>query len=37
VYIIELEKKEDERGFLARMWDINQYNKNGIDFSIMQG
>lgn len=37
VYLIELEKKEDERGFLARTWDVNEFKKNGIDFNILQG
>lgn len=37
VYIIDLEKKEDERGFLARTWDYEQFAQNGIDFAIMQG
>lgn len=37
VYLIELEKKEDERGFLARTWDIDEFAKNGIDFNILQG
>lgn len=36
-YIIDLEKKEDERGFLARTWDHEQFAQNGIDFAIMQG
>ena len=37
VYLIELEKKEDERGFLARTWDVNEFKENGIDFNILQG
>lgn len=37
VILIELEKKEDDRGFLARTWDINEFKKNGIDFNILQG
>lgn len=36
-YIIELEKKEDDRGFLARTWDIDEFKENGIDFNILQG
>lgn len=36
-YIIDLEKKEDGRGFLARIWDAGQFAQNGIDFAIMQG
>lgn len=37
VYLIELEKKEDKRGFLARTWDSSEFAQNGIDFSIQQG
>lgn len=37
VYLIELEKKEDERGFLARCWDVERFKQNGIDFNILQG
>lgn len=37
VYLIELEKKEDERGFLARTWDARQFKQNGIEFNIEQG
>jgi|SRR3989344_4499221 len=37
VILIELEKKEDERGFLARTWDINEFREKGIDFNILQG
>ena len=37
VYLIELEKKADERGFLARTWDIDAFKQNGIDFDILQG
>lgn len=37
VFIIELEKKEDNRGFLARTWDQKIFQENGIDFNILQG
>ena len=37
VYLISLEKKEDERGFLARTWDVEQFRKNGVDFNILEG
>ena len=37
VYIIELDKKKDDRGFLARTWDSNDFAKNGIDFNILEG
>ena len=36
-YIINLEKREDERGFLARIWERDKFAENGIDFTIMQG
>lgn len=35
-YIIELEPIEDERGFFARSYCINEFKKNGIDFNIVQ-
>lgn len=37
VFLIELEKKEDDRGFLARSLDYEEFSKAGIDFSIEQG
>lgn len=37
VILIELEKKEDERGFLARTWDIDEFKEKGIDFNPLQG
>lgn len=37
IFLIELEKKEDERGFLARTFDKAKFAKNGIDFNILQG
>ena len=37
VYIIELEKREDNRGFLARMWDKNEFAKQGIGMDLVQG
>lgn len=37
VYLINLEKKEDDRGFLARTWDASEFAQNGIDFNILQG
>ena len=36
-YIIELEKREDERGFLARTWDKEQFKDIGIDFDPVEG
>lgn len=29
-FVIELEKREDKRGFFARTWDINEFEANGI-------
>lgn len=37
VILIELEKKEDDRGFLARTWDVDEFREKGIDFNILQG
>lgn len=36
-YFIDLEKKEDERGFLARTFDKEQFLKHGIKFDVVQG
>ena len=35
-YIIELEPLEDERGFFARSFCLEEFKKNGIDFNIVQ-
>lgn len=35
-YIIELEKKNDNRGFFVRTFDLNEFKKNDIDFDIVQ-
>jgi len=35
-YIIEIEPIEDERGFFARTFCIEEFKKNGINFSIVQ-
>lgn len=35
-YIIELEKKEDIRGFFARTFDKDEFKNIGIDFNIVQ-
>lgn len=37
VYIVGLEKKEDERGFLARTWDKEAFRDLGIDFEPVEG
>ena len=36
-YLLELEKKEDARGFLARTWDAAKFRENGINFVIEEG
>lgn len=36
-YIIELEKKDDERGFLMRIWDRIGFLENGIKAELVQG
>ncbi len=36
-YIVELEKKEDERGFLVRTWDKQVFKDIGIDFEPVEG
>jgi len=35
-YIIEIEPIQDERGFFARSWCRNEFEKQGIDFTIVQ-
>jgi dTDP-4-dehydrorhamnose 3,5-epimerase len=37
VFLIELEKKVDERGFLARTWGVGEFKERRIDFNILQG
>jgi len=36
VVIIDLEKKEDERGFFARIWDVNKFKDYGLNNLIVQ-
>lgn len=36
-YLIDLEKKSDDRGFLTRVWDEREFAAQGIDFTIRQG
>lgn len=36
IYLIALEKNEDERGFFARTFDINKFRQYGINFDIIQ-
>jgi dTDP-4-dehydrorhamnose 3,5-epimerase len=35
-YIIEIEPIQDERGFFARSWCRNEFEEQGIDFTIIQ-
>ena len=37
LFIIELEKKEDERGFLTRTWSKDEFAQNGINVDLVQG
>jgi dTDP-4-dehydrorhamnose 3,5-epimerase len=36
VYIVEIEKLEDERGFFARTFDKNEFSKIGLDSEFVQ-
>lgn len=36
-YVIDLEKKEDDRGFLARTFDKDKLKELGIDIDLVQG
>lgn len=36
-YVVELEKREDERGFLARTFDKEQLKEMGINMDLIQG
>ena len=36
VFIIQLEKKEDDRGFFARMWDKKEFENRGLNCEIQQ-
>ena len=36
-YLIELEKREDERGFLARTWDRREFEEHGIVLNLLEG
>lgn len=35
-YIVEMEKKRDDRGFFARTFDVNEFEKNGLNSKIVQ-
>ena len=36
VFIIEIEKEEDQRGFFARIWDKKEFERLGIDSEMIQ-
>jgi dTDP-4-dehydrorhamnose 3,5-epimerase len=36
VFIIQLEKKEDERGFFARVWDIKKFVEKNLNSKLVQ-
>lgn len=36
VFIIQLEKKEDERGFFARAWDIKKFEEKNLNSKLVQ-
>ena len=35
-FIVEMEKKEDDRGFFARTYDVDEFKKNGLNSKIVQ-
>jgi dTDP-4-dehydrorhamnose 3,5-epimerase len=35
-YILDLERREDQRGFFARTWDIDELGERGLDTRIVQ-
>jgi dTDP-4-dehydrorhamnose 3,5-epimerase len=35
-FVIEIEKKEDIRGFFARIWDKNEFSKMGLETKFIQ-
>lgn len=35
-YVIELEKLEDDRGFFSRSWDLNEFQKRGLNQNLVQ-
>jgi dTDP-4-dehydrorhamnose 3,5-epimerase len=36
MYLLDLEKREDDRGFFARNFCIEEFNREGIDFNLVQ-
>ena len=36
-YVIELEKREDERGSLARTWDREVFRQHGVEVDLLEG
>lgn len=37
VYLVELEKREDERGYLSRTWDLRAFEEHGICLDLVEG
>jgi len=35
-YVVELEKREDHRGFFARTWDKNEFQKHNLNSNLVQ-
>ncbi len=35
-FLIELERREDERGFFARSWDVDEFQKHGLNPRLVQ-
>jgi dTDP-4-dehydrorhamnose 3,5-epimerase len=35
-FLIEIEKKEDERGFFARSWDRKEFEEHGLNSNLVQ-
>ena len=35
-YIIEIEKREDERGFFGRAWDQKEFEEHGLTARVVQ-
>ena len=35
-YVVELEKKEDHRGFFARSWDAKEFSKHNLNSKLVQ-
>jgi dTDP-4-dehydrorhamnose 3,5-epimerase len=35
-FLIDIEKREDSRGFFARAWDIKEFQQNGLNSNLVQ-